>query len=116
MKLKILEVGAMVEDFKSGMFFILFGESAPPELREVSVIHEYEKSDDGVYFEQGTKITIKGVQYTVEEVGNQANKNFDELGHVSVYLSEHEILPGAIRVSPSVFPEFSVGEEIIIEK
>ena len=44
-----------------------------------------------------------------------ANANFDELGHVAVYLKEEKILPGAIKMTPYVFPEIRVGDEIRLE-
>lgn len=116
MKLVVKEIGAMVESFESELFFILFGEMAPQELRDFSVIHEYTKADDGEYFEVGGKIIIDGTSYKIEEVGSHANKNFHELGHVSVYLKDDKILPGAIRISGGEFPKFKVGDEIRIEK
>lgn len=115
MKLHVVEIGSMVEEFKEEMFFVLFGMQAPQELRDISVIHEYEKATDGIYFQEGSKIHINGVTYTVREVGNMANANFDELGHVAVYLKEEKILPGAIKMTPYVFPEIRVGDEIRLE-
>lgn len=115
MKAKIVEIGPMVDQFESEMFFVLFGTSAPAELREISVIHEYTPSEEGKYFQEGSTLTIGDTQYTVVEVGDAANANFHELGHVSVYLKEEELLPGAIRVEPNVFPKFTVGDVITIQ-
>lgn len=52
--------------------------------------------------------------YTIEEVGTDANKNLEELGHISVYFrsGQNEVLPGAIVVSPEVFPTITVGDSI----
>lgn len=115
MKLDIVEVGYMVEEFESEMFFVLFGLQAPEELRDISVIHKYEKSADGIYFREGSKIIINDVEYTVKEVGYMANANFDELGHVAVYLGEDDILPGAIKISPGIFPKIKTGDVIRLE-
>ena len=49
-------------------------------------------------------------------MGSQANANFEELGHISIYFRNAigEILPGAIIVSPGTFPNFEIGGVIEI--
>ena len=115
MKLKILEIGKMVPEFEPENIFVLFGQSAPPELREISVIIDFEKNDNGIYFREGSKLVISGKEYTITEVGDLANSNFHELGHLSVYLNKDiETLPGAVHAIPDEFPRFKVGDEIEI--
>lgn len=113
LKTKIVEIGSMVPAFEEERLMILFGPKATPELRDISVIHEVqEQPDDSI--KVGGKLKIGDKVYNIEEVGSQANPNFDELGHVSIYFRNEvgEILPGAIIVSPGVFPSFEVGDEI----
>ena len=69
MKLKILEIGKMVPEFEPENLFVLFGQSAPPELREISVIIDFKKNDNGIYFREGSKLVISGREYTITEVG-----------------------------------------------
>jgi len=115
MKLKILDIGKMVPEFEAEKLFVLFGNSAPPELRDISVIIDFERNDDGIYFKEGSKLIISNQEYEITEVGNMANSNFHELGHLSIYLNEDmETLPGAVHAVPDVFPKFNIGDEIEI--
>lgn len=116
-KTKIIEIGSLVSDFKEEKLLVLFDETAPPELRDISIIHQFdEKTQDA--FHPGKTLQIGNKEYTIEKVGSEANSNFEELGHVSIYFKEdgnEEILPGAVIVTPSVFPELHVGDFIVIK-
>lgn len=111
---KVIDVGELVEDFKDEGILVLFGPSAPPELRDISVIHEFSDEPKDV-LKKGMFIELGGKEYTVYDVGSEANKNFEELGHLSIYFSDDaskEILPGAVGVTPNEFPFVSVGEVV----
>lgn len=110
------EIGPLVESFKAENLVILFGPSAPNELKEVSVIHE-EKQTMEIPLKEGGKFSVDDQVYTIDRVGSQANDNLKELGHISVYFSEPDegILPGAILVSPSSVPTFKEGSIITFE-
>ena len=112
-KTKIVEIGSMVPAFEEERLIILFGPKATPELRGISVIHEVQEQPKNS-IQVGGKLKVGEKVYTIEEVGSQANPNFDELGHVSIYFRNEvgEILPGAIIVSPGEFPTIEVGDEI----
>lgn len=92
---------------------ILFGPTATNELREISVIHEFQDAPNNS-LTKGNTLLIGEQVYTIEEVGTDANKNLEELGHISVYFrsGQNEVLPGAIVVSPEVFPTITVGDSI----
>lgn len=113
----IKEVGPLVPSFEAEKVVILFGPSAPAELREISVIHEQEEVADD-FIQEGGKFIVGNKEYTVTAVGSAANANFKELGHISIYFQEPDgdILPGAVFVSPSEFPVFNEGEEIKFTK
>ncbi|WP_159721411.1 PTS glucitol/sorbitol transporter subunit IIA [Enterococcus sp. CSURQ0835] len=112
-KTKIVEIGSMVPAFEEEQLVILFGPKATPELRDISVIHEVASQPNGV-LKAGGKIKFGDDVFTIEEVGSQANANFDELGHISIYFRNEvgEVLPGAIIASPGKFPQLEVGAEI----
>ncbi|MBO0451541.1 MULTISPECIES: PTS glucitol/sorbitol transporter subunit IIA [Enterococcus] len=112
-KTKIVEIGSMVPAFEEERLVILFGPQATPELRDISVIHEVQEQPNNS-ISVGGKLKMGNKVYNIEEVGSQANSNFDELGHISIYFRNEigEILPGAIIVSPGEFPAFEVGDEI----
>ncbi|PTQ83965.1 PTS system glucitol/sorbitol-specific IIA component [Trichococcus patagoniensis] len=112
---KVVEIGEMVPAFEEEMLLILFGPSATPELKSICVIHESSGQPDNI-LQLGTLIEMGGTTYTVTQVGDAANKNFDELGHVSIYFrsGENEILPGAIIAEPEVYPSMQPGDIIKI--
>lgn len=114
---KVIEIGEMVPAFEEEMIVILFGETAPAELRMISVVHDYKVSQpEEVVIKVGTKIQLGEIEYTVIEAGNAANANFQELGHVAIYMrkGEEEILPGSILVEPAVFPQLKPGDTLRI--
>lgn len=111
----VVEIGEMVAAFEEEMLVVLFGETAPPELRAICVVHDYQ-GQTGDVLQVGSKIEMGGQVYTISKVGSAANANFQELGHVSIYLreGENDILPGAIIAEPVVFPKLKVGDQIKI--
>mgnify|MGYP005983593915 CR=1 FL=1 len=109
----IVEVGALVPECEPEKVLILYGPKATAELREICVIHEFEKHPNQT-LEVGKEIVIAGQKYTIQQVGSEANKNLEELGHISIYFkqNEHGLLPGAIEVIPEVFPTINVGDKL----
>lgn len=109
----IIEIGPVVPEFKEEKVMILFGPMATPDLREICVIHEFKKQPQQS-LAAGKQFTLGEHTYTIKQVGSEANKNFEELGHISIYFkeNEHGLLPGAIEVEPAVFPTLSVGDKI----
>lgn len=114
-KTKVTEIGSMAPAFAEELILILFGPKATPELKDLCYIHEVEQDEENP-LQEGRKISFGGKEYTILEVGSQANANFAELGHVSVYFRTEvgELLPGAVAVTPDVYPELAVGDEITI--
>lgn len=110
---KIIEIGPLVPAFEEEKIVILFGPTATNELREISVIHEFEQTPNNA-IQKGNKLTFSTQEYIIEEVGSEANKNLEELGHISIYFrsGENEVLPGAIIVSPEIFPTLTIGDNI----
>lgn len=109
---KIMEIGPLVPAFEEeNCYFIR--PTATNELREISVIHEFQDAPNNA-LTKGNTLLIGEQVYTIEEVGTDANKNLEELGHISVYFrsGQNEVLPGAIVVSPEVFPTITVGDSI----
>ncbi|EBF5115734.1 PTS sorbitol transporter subunit IIA [Listeria monocytogenes] len=110
---KIMEIGPLVPAFEEEKIVILFGPTATNELREISVIHEFQDVPNNA-LTKGKTLLIGEQEYTIEEVGSDANKNLEELGHISVYFrsGQNEVLPGAVVVSPEVFPTMTIGDSI----
>lgn len=113
----ITDIGPMVADFKEAGVLVLFGPSAPNELREISVIHDMKQEVEDNLIKPGTKIKLGNYEYIVDQVGSEANNNFKKLGHISIYFidsEEHELLPGAIHVKETEFPTLKVGDTVEI--
>lgn len=112
-KSKVQEVGELVKDFAEESLLVLFGVDAPPELRDISVIHKPESNDVSV-FQEGSTISIGEEDYQIQKVGSEALSNLESLGHLSIYFSDEniDILPGAILVKPGNFPQVNVGDYI----
>ncbi len=110
----VKEVGVLVPTFKEDKILILFGPQAPKELREMAVIHEFENLEEEP-LKQGGTIQFGEESFTITALGDLANKNFKELGHVSIYFQEpmEEVLPGAVFASPYSFPN-SINEGTVI--
>lgn len=112
----ITEIGSIVPEFKEEKVIILFGPMATPDLREICVIHEFSQKPNQT-LAVGKQFMLGNHKYTIKQVGSEANKNFEELGHISIYFKENNdgLLPGAIEVEPAIFPELNVGDNICFE-
>lgn len=78
---------------------IMFSEPVPDELADVSVIHA-PLGDLALPIQSGDELFVRESRVTVTEVGNRANANLRELGHLVVYLNPDagaDCLPGAIH-------------------
>jgi PTS system glucitol/sorbitol-specific IIA component len=109
----IQEIGPMVDEFVPHGLLIFFGNTAPPELREVSVIHDGTHLTsslvvgDLLKFVPPSSNTDEGAQtfwYRLTAVGEVASKNLADLGHVVVHFdaATKAKLPGTISVEPSL--------------
>lgn len=110
---KILEIGEMVPAFEEEMLLVLFGPTATKELKQICVVHEFIETPKNL-LKNGGKMQIGNTEYTITHVGDAANKNFEELGHISIYFrtGENEVLPGAIIAEPEFFPTIQEGDVI----
>jgi glucitol/sorbitol PTS system EIIA component len=112
----VKEIGVLVPAFKEDRIVILFGPQAPAELRELAVIHEFEHLTEESLKVGGT-IQFDEESFTITALGSLANKNFNELGHISIYFQEplEEVLPGSVFASPHKFPIINEGTVISIK-
>lgn len=113
-KSKITDIGPLVEEFRSENVLVIFGEQATPELREMSAVHYPNRITEDEPIKLNGAFKIGNNQYTITQVGADANSNLLELGHVSIYFKDDDekVLPGAIAVEPTQFPDFIEGDTI----
>ncbi|MDO9546263.1 MAG: PTS glucitol/sorbitol transporter subunit IIA [Pelolinea sp.] len=108
----VTQIGPLVEEFINAGILVFFGEGAPPELVEFSIIHNGRdlKKDlvpDDVIF-------IDDQEYKVLAVGEVANSNFRNLGHLIMKFNGKEKveLPGDVCVENKPIPPIKVGSTI----
>ncbi|WP_426428673.1 PTS glucitol/sorbitol transporter subunit IIA [Staphylococcus equorum] len=115
-KTKIKEYGDMAPVFKEDNLFVLFGPSAPNELKDISFIHEVQVMDENFNLNDMNTLKINDITFNIDKVGSEAHNNLMELGHISVYLNNEDILPGAIAISGNELPDLDVGDILIFEE
>lgn len=103
---KVAEIGEMVAHLAEEKMMILFNQSAPKELRDVSVIHVDHKNSGTV--QVGDTLKFDDQSYRIVFVGDKANDTLQELGHVTLkFNGEKQDLPGSICLEDKPFPTLS---------
>jgi PTS system glucitol/sorbitol-specific IIA component len=112
--MRVVEIGPLVPEFLASKILVFFKVGAPPELAEFSILHE--PGDFISDVEIGDRIVVGEADYRVTAVGDVANKNIRELGHLIMKangLSKPE-LPGDVCVEAKELPAINVGTIISI--
>ncbi|WP_193104929.1 PTS glucitol/sorbitol transporter subunit IIA [Brachybacterium sp. FME24] len=93
----VSRIGGDAADMIEEGVIILFGEPVPPALLDVSVVHEGGASPSRE-IAAGDAVTFGEQTFEVTAVGDKANANLSELGHVVLYVNQpdQELLPGAV--------------------
>src|SRR5262245_33749604 len=84
LRTRVTEIGPEVADLAEGGVLILFAEGSPPELAEVSVLHQAEIGPGGDAPTAGASIAIGGVTAAITAVGPSAWAKVREIGHVVI--------------------------------
>lgn len=113
---KVFEIGPLVKEFIEAGILVFFGRDAPPELVEFSIIHDGNLADQDV--QQGDAFIINEQEFKVLAVGEVANTNFRNLGHIILKFNGRNVpeLPGDICVESKPLPEIKVGNSIRISR
>ncbi|CAN1527589.1 SrlB Phosphotransferase system sorbitol-specific component IIA [Candidatus Nanopelagicaceae bacterium] len=110
----VTAVGELVPDFAEQGVLVFFGENAPAELHEFSIIHT---PDVQVRAPQvGDTITLADNTYNVLAVGSVASDNLLNLGHLDLKangLTEPE-MPGDVNVEAVSLPVVKIGDRLIV--
>ena len=113
---KILSIGPLVEEFTKAGILVFFGEDAPDELLEFSIIHDAKDLKEPLAI--GDNVSINHEKFRVLAVGDVANINLGNLGHLILKINGDDTarLPGDVNLEEKPIPEIRVGMEIKIEK
>ena len=110
----VTAVGELVSDFADQGVLVFFGEDAPIELHEFSIIHKPDVVERAP--QVGDTITLQESVYNVLAVGSVASDNLLNLGHLDLKangLSEPE-MPGDVNVEAVSLPKVNVGDRLIV--
>lgn len=110
----VLEIGPMVPEMLEAGVLVLFGEQAPAELREISIVHNGQQLAEPVV--PGDVLVLGDLSCAITAVGGMANDNLAQLGHIVIKAngaSESE-LPGEISVESIPLRVPAIGATLAI--
>lgn len=110
---KVKDQGDLVEEFGSEML-IFFGDNAPDTLRDYCHLIDIKKADGDI--KVGDFFEVDGSRAKILAVGDEAQRNLESLGHLTVNLSANteDLLPGAIVCENVEIDKVKVGSVIKI--
>lgn len=112
----VTAVGPLVEEFTEAGVWVFFGDNAPEELTEFSLLHHADPPREPIA--AGQVLEIDGQPFAITGVGDIANKNIRELGHMVLKANgatEPE-LPGEVCIETRALPQPSVGTTIRVRQ
>ena len=80
----IVKLGEQSELFLAEGIVVFFGDNAPEKLQDVAVVHELKPVNGDIVV--GTTIELSGEILKVTSIGEVANENFKNLGHLVLKL------------------------------
>jgi len=113
----VTAVGDLVPEFRDQGILVFFGEGAPSELHEFSILHKVETSERAA--KEGDLIRINSDEYKVLAVGHVASDNLLNLGHLDLKANGETKadLPGDVNVEKKELPTVKPGDVLqIIEQ
>lgn len=113
---KVVEVGQEAELFLADRTAITFGSNAPEALRPFCFIIELATLEGELAV--GRHLTIGDQQWTVTAVGDVAQTNLVNLGHVTLVFdgAAEPRLPGAVHVGGlDAAPALALGVPVVFE-
>ena len=110
----VVSVGEFASEFFDAGIVVLFGEDAPEELAEFAVLHRPTTTDGGLV--AGDRIRLGDEVITVLAVGEVADENLVNLGHLSLKRNgaREVALPGDVCCDEGPIPSLRPGDAIRI--
>jgi len=112
---KVLAVGDMVPELLEQGIVVLFDDRAPKELQEIAIVHTGSSLAQDVV--KGDFVILGNSVYTVTAVGEVANRNLNNIGHVCLKFDARTTpeLPGDIHLKGDGLPQIEIGDTISIK-
>lgn len=111
---RVTSIGEGVEEFRAAGILVFFADGAPEELAEFSILHSADINLATVA--PGDTLRLGAISFDVLAVGDVANQNLANLGHLVVKANgrtEAEML-GDVCVEAKALPSLVVGDDIEI--
>jgi len=111
---EIVRIGEQAKLFLDEGIVVFFGDNAPEELQDFAVIHKLEEITGEI--KVGSEVTLSDVQLKVTAVGDVANENFKNLGHLVLKLDSatEAALPGDVSCKYDKKPVIEIGDRLEI--
>lgn len=109
----ILSIGQYAQEALADNMMVLFGEDAPEDIKEYCFVHSQDRLKSEL--DLNSTLLIGDCAYIVTSVGNVANHNLRELGHVTLKFDGQKTpeLPGTIHLIGPEVPSVVIGDELI---
>ncbi len=111
-EITVTAVGPLVEEFTEAGVWVFFHETAPEELAEFALLHRAEAPREPIA--AGQLLEIDDHRFTITAVGDIANANIRELGHLVLKANgaNETELPGEVCIEALPLPPASVGTTV----
>ena len=111
---RVIEVGSDAAEFLAEKTAITFAGDAPESLRPYCFIIEKGELTGGITVGQGLRIADQ--KWTITALGNVAETNLENLGHVTLVFdgASEPRMPGAVHIGGvDATPALVVGAEVV---
>lgn len=111
---KINQIGEFAQEALADGMMILFKEGAPADLADYCFIHSHDDLKREI--QVGQTIQLGNHVYIITSVGDVANINFRELGHITLRFdgNRQAELPGTVHVDGEQPSQLFIGDEVKI--
>jgi len=112
---EVTSIGKEVEQLIQEKTLILFDESVPDELKDISILHAGKKINDEI--RPGDTLWMNEEKFEIYFVGDRVNQSFQELGHITIkFNGSQKDMPGSICVEEKAIPSLKVGTLIQVTR
>lgn len=111
---KLTSVGESVQAFASShSSIIIFDKDTSYEFKDMVVTHT--KGNLAADIVVGDKLVLADREYTISVVGDKANENLRQHGHVTFVFGANEVeMPGQVALKEEGAPRIMVGDTLMI--
>lgn len=112
----VFAIGDLVPAFREQGMLVFFGANAPEELHDFCILHKVEHQEDQL--KPGDIVTLDESSFAVLAVGDVANENLMNLGHLNLKANglPNAELPGDVNIAVQELPEINIGTKIKITR